>query len=92
MLSDVVRALLPLRPAVVVATAGRVAPQTMMSSKTVVFDFVSGAALPACRSGRLQRRSVTNLALRHGDAGDRRARNMDQFLNMRAVVRQGSRG
>lgn len=91
-LSDVVRALLPAAGTVVVATAGRVAPEALMSSKTMVFDFVSGeqlcrhADLVVCNGGS----PVTNLALRHGVPVIGIARNMDQFLNMRAVVRQGA--
>lgn len=91
-LGGVVRALEPVAGSMVVATAGRVQAETLQLPKTHVFDFVSGeqlcrhADLVVCNGGS----PVTNLALTHGVPVIGIARNMDQFLNMRAIVRQGA--
>ena len=91
-LGGVVRALAPVAGSLVVATAGRVQAETVRLPKTLVFDFVSGeqicrhADLVVCNGGS----PVTNLALTHGVPVIGIVRNMDQFLNMRAIVRQGA--
>lgn len=89
-LGGVVRALAEVAGSLVVATAGRVRAETVRLPKTFVFDFVSGeqlcryADLVVCNGGS----PITNLALTHGVPVVGIVRNMDQFLNMRAIVRQ----
>ena len=75
-----------------IASAGKPMPCSIGSVRTRVYDFLPGdqmcrlAQLVVCNGGR----PTTNQALRHGVPVLGIARNMDQFLNMRAVERFGA--
>jgi len=75
-----------------VATAGKPIPARLLSRRTRVYDFLPGdqmcrlARLVICNGGS----PTTNQALRHGVPVLGIARNMDQFLNMRAIERFGA--
>lgn len=77
---------------IVVATAGKALPAGIGSARTQVFDFLPGdqlcrrASLVVCNGGS----PTTNQALRHGAPVLGIASNMDQFLNMRAIVTYGA--
>lgn len=75
-----------------VATAGKSLPPGIGSSRTRVYDFLPGdqmcklAQLVICNGGS----PTTNQALKHGVPVLGIARNMDQFLNMRAIEKYGA--
>ncbi|MER2553792.1 MAG: nucleotide disphospho-sugar-binding domain-containing protein [Thauera sp.] len=77
---------------IVVTTAGRPLPATVDRSRFRVFDYLPGelvcarASLVVCNGGS----PTTNQALVHGAPVLGIARNMDQFLNMRAIERFGA--
>jgi UDP:flavonoid glycosyltransferase YjiC (YdhE family) len=77
---------------VLLATAGRALPSGLRLRNTEVHDFLPGdvvcrqAKLVVCNGGS----PTTNQALRHGVPVLGIARNMDQFLNMQAIVRFGA--
>ena len=77
---------------IVVATAGKPLPTSIGSAQTHIFDFLPGnqlcrrASLVVCNGGS----PTTNQALSHGVPVLGIASNMDQFLNMSAIVRQGA--
>lgn len=92
----VLATLLPLLEAAgaraMVATAGKPLPPGIGSSRTRVYDFLPGdqlcrlAQLVVCNGGS----PTTNQALAHGVPVLGIARNMDQFLNMRAIEQYGA--
>jgi len=90
-LNIVIPALERLGGPVVVATAGRFQPD-MASAQTRIFDFVPGdlvckhARLVVCNGGS----PSTNQALTYGVPVLGIAKNMDQFLNMRAIENIGA--
>jgi UDP:flavonoid glycosyltransferase YjiC (YdhE family) len=75
-----------------VATAGKTLPPGIGSSRTQIHDFLPGdqlcrlAQLVICNGGS----PTTNQALAHGVPVLGIARNMDQFLNMRAIEEFGA--
>jgi UDP:flavonoid glycosyltransferase YjiC (YdhE family) len=77
---------------IVVASAGKPLPPGLNSSRTRVFDYLPGdlacrhAKLVVCNGGS----PTTNQALANGVPVLGIARNMDQFLNMRAIERFGA--
>lgn len=77
---------------IVVTTAGRPLPDGIDASRPRVFDYLPGnlvcerARLVICNGGS----PTTNQALVHGVPVLGIARNMDQFLNMRAIERWGA--
>ena len=77
---------------VMVASAGKALPSGIISEKTFVSEFLPGEQL--CRLARLVvcngGSPTTNQALTHGIPVLGIARNMDQFLNMRAIERFGA--
>lgn len=75
-----------------IASAGKTLPAGMESGRTRICDFLPGnqlcraAQLVICNGGS----PTTNQALAHGVPVLGIARNMDQFLNMRAIERYGA--
>lgn len=90
-LSVIIPALERLGYPLIVATAGRFQPE-IVSAQTRVFDFVPGeivckhARLVVCNGGS----PSTNQALTYGVPVLGIAKNMDQFLNMRAIENNGA--
>ncbi len=77
---------------IMLASAGKRLPVGIGSSRTRVYDFLPGdqmcrqAQLVVCNGGS----PTTNQAFTHGVPVLGIARNMDQFLNMRAIERYGA--
>lgn len=75
-----------------VASAGKTLPPRLASQRTRIYDFLPGdqmcrqAQLVVCNGGS----PTTNQALRHGVPVLGIVRNMDQFMNMRAIESFGA--
>lgn len=93
---EVLRALLPALEKfdcdIVLTTAGKSLPKGLNPGRARIFDYLPGervcaqASLVVCNGGS----PTTNQALAHGVPVLGIARNMDQFLNMRAIERFGA--